>query len=92
MFEKFQNMSDEAVKDCPSCGKDVRRIINGGSGVIFKGSGFYKTDSKGTKQEGTSTKKDGQTDAAPCPAAESGACAAAKASPAATTGTAKESA
>ena len=46
-FELTQSMSDEPVKDCPKCGKEVRRLIFGGSGVIFKGSGFYVNDSKG---------------------------------------------
>ena len=43
-FEVFQAMSDPPLKDCPQCGKEVRRLIFGGSGVIFKGSGFYVTD------------------------------------------------
>lgn len=43
-FEIFQSMSDEPIKICPECGKEVRRLINGGTGVIFKGSGFYVTD------------------------------------------------
>jgi len=43
-FEIFQSMSDPPVKECPKCGKEVRRIIFGGTGVIFKGSGFYVTD------------------------------------------------
>jgi putative FmdB family regulatory protein len=46
-FEVFQNMSDAPLKECPECGKEVRRLINGGSGIIFKGSGFYVTDKKG---------------------------------------------
>ena len=47
-FETFQAITDEPVKICPMCGKDVRRLIFGGTGVIFKGSGFYVTDkSKG---------------------------------------------
>ncbi|MDR1352104.1 MAG: zinc ribbon domain-containing protein [Treponema sp.] len=45
-FEAFQKMSDAPLKVCPECGKEVRRLINGGSGVIFKGSGFYVTDKK----------------------------------------------
>jgi putative FmdB family regulatory protein len=44
IFDVFQNMSDDPLKVCPKCGKDVRRLINGGTGVIFKGSGFYVTD------------------------------------------------
>jgi putative FmdB family regulatory protein len=43
-FEVFQAMSDAPIKECPKCGKEVRRLIFGGSGVIFKGSGFYATD------------------------------------------------
>lgn len=46
-FERIQSMSEEAVRDCPKCGKDVRRLIFGGAGVIFKGSGFYVNDSRG---------------------------------------------
>ena len=45
--EFFQAMSDEPEKTCPSCGKDeLRRLISGGAGVIFKGSGFYVNDYK----------------------------------------------
>jgi putative FmdB family regulatory protein len=45
-FDIFQSMSDEPLKTCPTCGKTVRRKINGGMGVIFKGSGFYSNDNK----------------------------------------------
>jgi putative FmdB family regulatory protein len=45
-FEKFQPMSDDPIKVCPECGGAVRRMIGGGTGIIFKGSGFYITDSK----------------------------------------------
>ncbi|MDR1587031.1 MAG: zinc ribbon domain-containing protein [Treponema sp.] len=43
-FEVFQAMSDDPLRNCPKCGKEIRRLINGGTGVIFKGSGFYVTD------------------------------------------------
>ncbi len=46
-FEKFQSMRDEPLKKCPSCGKPaLKRLIGGGAGLIFKGSGFYITDYK----------------------------------------------
>ncbi len=45
-FEHFQKMSDEHLKKCPKCGKKVHRLIGGGAGIIFKGSGFYETDYK----------------------------------------------
>jgi putative FmdB family regulatory protein len=45
-FEVFQSITDAPLSDCPQCGKEIRRLINGGGGVIFKGSGFYVTDKK----------------------------------------------
>ena len=45
-FEKFQQMIDEPLKECPRCGQHLKRLIGSGSGVIFKGSGFYATDYK----------------------------------------------
>jgi len=43
-FEKFQSMMDKPVRKCPTCGGRVQRLISGGGGIIFKGSGFYATD------------------------------------------------
>jgi len=58
-FEVFQNMSDAPLSECPQCGKELRRLINGGSGVIFKGSGFYVNDkNKGIPK--TSSSKPGK--------------------------------
>jgi putative FmdB family regulatory protein len=48
-FEKFQSMSAEPVKTCPQCrARKVARLLSGGAGIIFKGSGFYQTDYKKT--------------------------------------------
>ena len=43
-FEHFQSMSEEPIRTCPSCDGRVRRKIGGGTGLIFKGSGYYLTD------------------------------------------------
>jgi putative FmdB family regulatory protein len=43
-FEKFQAMRDKALTKCPKCEGRVRRLISGGGGIIFKGSGFYAND------------------------------------------------
>ncbi|MBM9576992.1 zinc ribbon domain-containing protein [Leptospira sp. 201903070] len=47
-FEKFHSMKDDPIQDCPLCGKkgEVDRMISNGSGIIFKGTGFYVTDYK----------------------------------------------
>lgn len=44
-FELFQSIKDEAKRKCPKCGKlKLRRLIGPGAAIVFKGSGFYKTD------------------------------------------------
>ena len=46
-FEELQGMTDAKLKKCPQCHKNkLARLIGGGSGMIFKGSGFYETDYK----------------------------------------------
>jgi len=45
-FEIFQKISEDPLKSCPVCGGELKRIISGGAGIIFKGSGFYTTDYK----------------------------------------------
>ncbi len=45
-FEAFQKISDKPLTKCPKCSAHVERLITGGSGFIFKGSGFYITDYK----------------------------------------------
>jgi len=50
-FEVFQGMSENQLTKCPHCDGTVQRMISGGSGLIFKGSGFYITDYKRKKQK-----------------------------------------
>jgi len=46
-FEQFQSMRDLPLRKCPACHKAaLKRLIGGGAGLIFKGSGFYVTDYK----------------------------------------------
>ncbi|NDA81894.1 MAG: FmdB family transcriptional regulator [Actinobacteria bacterium] len=53
-FEMVQAFSDEAIKECPLCQEPVRKIYNS-VGVVFKGSGFYKTDSRAAKSDSSSS-------------------------------------
>ena len=46
-FEKFSpRMTSHPSATCPKCGTRARRLISGGAGLVFKGSGFYITDYK----------------------------------------------
>ncbi|MBN2190565.1 MAG: hypothetical protein JW728_05060 [Candidatus Aureabacteria bacterium] len=65
-FELFQKMSDPAVKDCPKCNAKgaVVKIIGSGSGIIFKGSGFYANDYKKAGKNGNGSCRN-------CPAKDS---------------------
>ena len=73
-FDAFQSMKDEPLKVCPQCGKELRRLINGGTGVIFKGGGFYVTDKNGGGGKGKTSAdapkaepvKTGGAESAPC--------------------------
>jgi putative FmdB family regulatory protein len=72
-LEAVQSFSDPSLTECPSCAGELRKVFSA-VGVVFKGSGFYKTDSRktGSSSEGSSDKK--QPDAAPA-AAQSGSAA-----------------
>jgi putative FmdB family regulatory protein len=58
-FEVVQSFSDAPVTECPVCGFPVRKVY-GSVGVVFKGSGFYRTDSRksASASDGASSSKD----------------------------------
>ena len=43
-FEKFEKIDSQPESQCPECGAPAQRLISGGAGLVFKGSGFYITD------------------------------------------------
>ena len=47
-FDQFQSFSDDALTQCPECQGRLRKIFNA-VGVVFKGSGFYRNDSRDKK-------------------------------------------
>ena len=75
-FEELQSMTEAKFTKCPKCKKNkLVRLIGGGSGMIFKGSGFYETDYKKKSAPAASDKKDSPKTAAnpaPTPAASCG--------------------
>ena len=55
-FEQFQSFSDDALTECPQCQGRLRKLYNA-VGVVFKGSGFYRTDSRKPESTKDSTPK-----------------------------------
>ena len=54
-FELEQRITADALETCPTTGQAVKRVITGGTGLIFKGSGLYLTDY--VRNNGSSDKK-----------------------------------
>jgi putative FmdB family regulatory protein len=63
-FEITQSINDDPLETCPTTGQKVNRIISGGGGVVYKGTGWYVTDYKngGQKSNGSSEPKSESTD------------------------------
>lgn len=57
-LEVVQSFSDEPLTQCPTCDGRLRKLYSA-VGIVFKGSGFYRTDSRsgGTRSDGSETKK-----------------------------------
>lgn len=64
VFEEFQRINEPPTVSCPTCGKPSIRMIGAGSGLMFKGSGFYITDYKknGNPSSSNGEKKEKKTD------------------------------
>lgn len=58
-FELVQSFTDPAASECPVCGSPVRKVY-GSVGVVFKGSGFYRTDSR-SQNSGSSSGSSGSS-------------------------------
>ncbi len=69
VFDVFQRITDDALTEDPETGQPVVRVISGGAGLQFKGTGFYLTDY--VKKSGTPDK----TSDAPAKATASGSAA-----------------
>jgi len=71
-FEVVQSFTDAPVSECPQCGAPVRKVY-GSVGVVFKGSGFYRTDSRksATASETASSSGSSSKDSASSSAKES---------------------
>jgi putative FmdB family regulatory protein len=68
-LEVVQSFSDDALTTCPECKAEALKKVYGSVGVVFKGSGFYRNDSRGTTTSATPSSTD--TSSASAPAAPS---------------------
>lgn len=59
-FDVVQSFSDDSLTDCPHCSGRLRKKF-GNVGVTFKGSGFYRTDSRGSSSSSDSSSETGST-------------------------------
>ena len=66
-------MVDPTLTTCPACGKESLRKQFSGVGVMFKGSGFYRTDSRSTDSSTSTSTPKTETTPAATPAAEKSA-------------------
>lgn len=75
LHEVVQSFTDDALTDCPTCNGSLRKVFNS-VGVVFKGSGFYRTDARDSKSATTTaapakadTAAPAKTESTPAPAA-----------------------
>lgn len=53
-FDQFQSFSEASLTECPECSGKLRKVFSA-AGVVFKGSGFYRTDSRSGSSSSTSS-------------------------------------
>lgn len=63
-------MSDPPTARCPECGEPGQRVITGGAGLLFKGSGFYTTDYRTATYKEAEKKEKGDAGAGSKPASD----------------------
>lgn len=69
-FDQFQSFSEASLTECPECGGKLRKVFSA-AGVVFKGSGFYRTDSRSgsSSTSSTSSTTSSSSTSSPTPAA-----------------------
>jgi putative FmdB family regulatory protein len=60
-FEQVQKFTDDSLTECPECHGKLRKVFNA-VGVVFKGSGFYRTDSRGSSSSSESSSSSTKTE------------------------------
>ncbi|MBC7277932.1 FmdB family zinc ribbon protein [Nocardioides sp.] len=69
-FDQFQSFSEASLTECPECSGKLRKVFSA-AGVVFKGSGFYRTDSRSGSTNSNSSDSSSSSTSSPAPAAAS---------------------
>ncbi len=69
-FDEVQAFSDDALTTCPKCNGRLRKLF-GSVGVVFKGSGFYRTDSRDSSKSSSTTSASKSSDSSTTPSSSS---------------------
>jgi putative FmdB family regulatory protein len=89
-FEVQQSFTDDALTQCPQCAGRVRKLFSS-VGIVFKGSGFYRTDSRGGSSNGSTTSESSSSSAKDAGSSPATKDAGASSTPAATSGSSTSS-
>jgi len=65
VFEVFHGIKDDSPRHCPECGAAASRVPGGGSGLLFRGSGFYITDYRSASYKEKAKSESGSKPAEP---------------------------
>ncbi|MGH3883925.1 MAG: FmdB family zinc ribbon protein [Pseudonocardiaceae bacterium] len=70
-FDTVQKFTDSSLTDCPECSGRLRKLFSS-VGIVFKGSGFYRTDSRASSEAGSNGKSEPGSNGKSKPGSESG--------------------
>lgn len=60
-FDYWQNIKDDPLASCPTCGGSVRRLISRNISILFKGSGFHVTDYRSSDYKARAKAEQGES-------------------------------
>jgi putative FmdB family regulatory protein len=69
-LEAVQKFTDDALTECPNCGGRLKKVFSA-VGIVFKGSGFYRNDSRGSTSSSSPASKTSSTSSSSTPSSSS---------------------
>ncbi|MGW7378778.1 FmdB family zinc ribbon protein [Streptomyces sp. NPDC054794] len=90
-LEAVQKFTDDALTECPNCGGRLKKVFSA-VGIVFKGSGFYRNDSRGSSSSSSPASKSSSTTSTSSSSSESKTSSTSSSSSSSSSGTASSSA